>query len=146
MSAYILVVDDESAMRLAVRRYLEDMGYEVDEASDGVEALRAISRRKPDLVILDVLMSPLSGWEVLKLLSENPQTHNIRVVVLTALGLDRDEALGWHLGCDWYEIKRKPLQFEDLGLVIERLMAIDPDEERRSLATTTGRESEGKHS
>jgi len=131
----ILIVDDEPAIRCAVRTFLESQGHQVREAQDGVAALREIARHKPDLLILDVLMSPLSGWEVLQLLHTNPETSDIRVLVLTALGLDRDEALGWHLGCDWYEVKKKPMEFEDLGLIVQRLLAIDPEEERETAPT-----------
>lgn len=131
----ILVVDDEAAIRCALRSFLESQGYEVREAQNGVEALREIARKKPDLVILDVLMSPISGWEVLQLLHSNPETADIRVLVLTALGLERDEALGWHLGCDWYEVKKKPMEFEDLGLIVQRLLAIDPEQEKQTAPT-----------
>jgi CheY-like chemotaxis protein len=144
MKGYILVVDDEPALRFAVRSYLESAGYEVEEATNGVEALRCIAHRKPDLVILDVLMSPMSGWEVLELLNSSPETRDIRVVILTAMALDRDEALGWHMGCDWYEIKRKPLQFDDLGLVVNRLLAIDPHEEEKALAAVGDKTEGGK--
>ncbi len=137
MGAFILVVDDEEAMRFALRTHLEALGHEVDEAPNGLEALKAIARRKPDLVILDVMMRPVSGWEVLKLLHDNPRTQQIRVLVLTALGHTHEEAYGWHLGCDWYEVKEKPLQFDDLGLVVERLLAIDPGEEQRALSDQT---------
>ena len=136
MSEYILIVDDEEAMRYALRTHLETLGYEVAEAINGLEALKAIAKRHPDLVILDIIMRPVSGWEVLKLLHDNPETRDIRVLMLTALGNTREEAYGWHLGCDWYEVKEKPLRFEDLGLVVERLLAIDPQEERKALSNS----------
>jgi len=131
----ILVVDDEAGIRCAVSSFLASQGHEVRQAQNGVEALRQIAHKKPDLVILDVLMSPISGWEVLQLLHSNPETADIRVLVLTALGLDRDEALGWHLGCDWYEVKKKPLELDDLGLIVQRLVAIDPEQERQTAPT-----------
>jgi len=129
MSGYILVVDDDDALRFALRNHLEDLGYEVDEAPDGAKALRMIAHKKPDLVMLDVLMSPVSGWDVLETLHSSPDTSDIRVLLLTALGRNRDEAYGWQLGCDWYQVKDKPLRFDDLGLIIERLLAIDPQQE-----------------
>lgn len=134
MGSFILVVDDEEAVRCAVRQCLEQRGHEVAEASDGLEALRLVSQRKPDLVVLDVVMSPISGWEVLQLLHDNPETRFVRILVLTALGQEQDEAYGWHLGCDWYQVKDKPLQLDDLGLVVDRLLAIDPHEEMASLS------------
>ena len=126
MSHHILIVDDESSMRYAVRAYLETSGYDVAEVSNGVDALRYISRNKPDLIMLDVMMSPMTGWEVLEVLQANPETREIRVIILTALSHEREEARGWHMGCDWYQIKSKPLQFDDLGLVVDRLLAMEP--------------------
>lgn len=132
MGSHILVVDDEPAIRFALRGFLEGHGHEVTEAEDGVEGLRMIHLRKPDLVILDVMMTPLSGWQVLHLLHEDPETRRVRVLMFTALGEMEDTAMGWHLGCDWYQVKEKPLNFDDLGLIIERLLAIDPEEEAQS--------------
>ncbi|NSW55500.1 MAG: response regulator [Armatimonadetes bacterium] len=136
MPAYILVVEDDEGMRHALRTYLDSLGYEVRTAVNGTEALRLIARRKPDLMILDLLMEEMSGWEVLETLRSSDATWDIRVLVLTGLSSDSHEAKGWFLGCDWYEIKKKPLQFDDIGLVVERLLAIDPHEERRIMPQT----------
>lgn len=133
MSEYVLVVDDEEAMRYALRTHLEGLGYEVAEAVNGLEALKAVAARKPDLLVLDVMMTPVSGWDVLKALHDSPSTRNIRVLMLTALGDTSHEAYGWLLGCDWYEVKEKPLRFDDLSLIVERLLAVDPREEREAL-------------
>lgn len=125
MSSYILVVDDEASVREVVRVFLESKGYEVDLAEDGLTALKLIAQRKPDLIVLDVMMSPITGWEVLEVLRGNPELMDIRVIMLTGLNQERAEAQCWHLGCDWYQVKRKPLQFDDFGIVIERLLAVD---------------------
>ena len=143
MSKRILVVDDEEGIRFALRSFLEGLGYEVAEAANGLEALRAIHLAPPDLVILDVVMSPLSGWEALELLHTDASTGTIPVVLLTALGEIQHEARGWHLGCDWYQVKEKPLNFDDLALVIERLLAIDPTEARRAWEVSLAGEEEG---
>lgn len=140
MSHYILVVDDDEAMRYALRGFLEMLGYEVGEASNGVDALKAISRRTPDLMVLDVMMSPLTGWEVLQVMRDNDAMRGIRVVMLTALGHSHQEAYAWHLGCDWYEIKNKPVDFEDLALVIERLLAVEPGAAESALPSAAMRE------
>ena len=139
MSHYILVVDDEAPVRYSLRCQLEVLGYEVEEAESGPAALKAIARRKPDLMILDILMSPLSGWEVLELLRETPATRHIRVLLLTALANVRDEAQGWHRGCDWYQIKQKPLSFDDLPLIVERLLAIQPQDDESALPDSAPR-------
>jgi len=145
MSKQILVVDDEEGVRFALRTFLEDRGYEVAEARNGLEAIKTIHRAPPDLVVLDVIMSPLSGWEVLDILHTEAATATLPVLLLTALGDVQDEARGWHLGCHWYQVKQKPLNFDDLGLVIERLLAIDPEESRRVWeASSAGEEGGGE--
>jgi two-component system, OmpR family, response regulator len=131
MPPYILIVDDEQPVRLALGAFLTGLGYEVGEAANGVEALHSIAARRPDLMILDVMMAPLTGWEVLRLVAGNPQTQTIRVLLLTALNREAQEAYGWHLGCDWYQVKEKPLDYGGLALIIERLLAIDPLQERQ---------------
>lgn len=125
MSSYIIVVDDEASVREVVKVFLEAKGYEVSVAEDGLDALRQIALRKPDLIVLDVMMSPITGWEVLEVLRGNEDLRDIRVIMLTGLNQERAEAQCWHLGCDWYQVKQKPLQFEDFGLVIDRLLAVD---------------------
>jgi len=135
MPPYILVVDDDDGMRYALFDHFRSLGYEVAQVPDGADALRSIAHRKPDLVLLDVMMDKVSGWEVLEILQSSEKTSDIRVIVLTALGQDRDEADGWILGCDWYEVKEKPLQFDDLSLVVERLLAIDPHANDRRPST-----------
>ncbi len=136
MCQYILVVDDDEAMCYALSSHLEGLGYEVGQAYSGTQALKEVAQRLPDLILLDVVMHEMSGWEVLEILHNSERTHDIRVLILTALGDDREEAYGWYLGCDWYEVKQKPLQFDDLELIIERLLAIDPQDERRKLLDT----------
>jgi CheY-like chemotaxis protein len=138
MKSRILVADDDDALRYSLRPFLEGLGYEVAEASDGVEALRAVHSDPPDLLILDVIMAPVSGWEVLYLLHTDERTGTLPVVLLTALAEARDEARGWFLGCDWYQVKEKPLNFDDLALVIERLLAVDQEEARRVWEASQG--------
>jgi len=134
----ILIVDDEDALRFGLRTFLEGLGYEVSEAANGLQALRAIHADPPDLLVLDVIMTPLTGWEVLYLLHSEERTATLPVVLLTALGEPSEEARGWFLGCDWYKVKDKPLNFDDLALVIERLLAVDQEDARR--AWLAGRE------
>ena len=142
MSHYILVVDDDKAMRYALRNHLEGLGYEVSEAVNGLEALKSIAARTPDLMVLDVMMTPVSGWDVLKALYDSPATRGLRVLMLTGLGDPRQEAYGWLLGCDWYQVKEKPLRFDDLGLVVKRLLAVDPDLERAAVQPASGSDEE----
>jgi len=123
LGAMILLVDDEPAFRLATRLYLEGKGYEVTEAEDGMAAMKLLaSDPLPDGVILDINMPRVSGIDVLSFLHSTERTRNIPVVMLTARDDAETETLSWYEGCDWYQVKSKPIEYEDLGLVIERLL------------------------
>jgi len=116
----ILAVDDEKLIVLAIKANLVLEGYEVIEAYDGVEALQKIEEEKPDLVILDVMMPEMNGWEVLTRIRENPETANLPVVMLTALAQDRDVEEGTLRGADVY--LTKPFEPEDLVLTVNRIL------------------------
>jgi DNA-binding response OmpR family regulator len=81
-----LVVDDDQKARELVRAILEDQGWEVQEAADGVAALNLADANPPDVVILDVMMPGLDGYEVCRVLRQGPHTHQLPVVMLTASG------------------------------------------------------------
>jgi two-component system, OmpR family, phosphate regulon response regulator PhoB len=98
----VLVVDDDAAVRALLSRYLEVEGYLVDEAGDGKEAMAAISRRQPDLVLLDVMMPGEDGLDVLVRLRK---TSDVPVILLTARGEETDRVLGLKLGGDDYIVK-----------------------------------------
>lgn len=98
----ILVVDDEPRMIRFIRMNLELEGWEVAEASDGQQALNQIRDRLPDLVILDVMMPELDGFETLRLLRE---ISAVPVIMLTAKGEEDDRVRGLELGADDYVTK-----------------------------------------
>ena len=98
----ILVVDDEERMSRFIRLNLEHDGFRVIEASRGMSAIQLIRERMPDLVILDVMMPDLDGFEVLKLIRE---TSQVPVVMLTAKGEEDDKVHGLELGADDYVTK-----------------------------------------
>src|SRR5712692_84525 len=98
----ILVVDDEPRMTKFVRMNLELEGYRVAEASNGLEALQKVKNDLPDLVILDVNMPELDGFETLKMIR---QTGNVPVVMLTVKGDEEDRIKGLELGADDYVTK-----------------------------------------
>ena len=108
----ILVVDDEQQLALAVKIRLQSSGYEVVTASDGKKGLELIEREQPDLVILDVLMPVMDGYEVYHLLRENPVTKEIPVIIVTAKGERKDRQLG--LEGPTYNYLTKPFQIEEL--------------------------------
>ncbi|MFO7173779.1 MAG: response regulator transcription factor, partial [Bacillota bacterium] len=98
----ILVVDDEHRMRELVRLYLAGAGYEVAEAADGREALDRLRREAFDLVILDLMLPGLDGWEVCRRLREE---SDLPVIMLTARGEVDDRVQGLRLGADDYIAK-----------------------------------------
>jgi CheY-like chemotaxis protein len=97
-SGRVLVVDDEEGIRVLCRVNLELGGYEVLEASDGVEALEVARSQRPDLIFLDVMMPRMDGWEVLGHLKEDPSTASIPVVLLTARTSEEDQMKAWGEG------------------------------------------------
>jgi two-component system, OmpR family, response regulator MtrA len=128
MPKRILMVDDERDLVFATKLFLEAEGYEVLPAYDGHQALQLLDdpANRPDLVILDVLMPRLSGWDVLRTIRSNEPTRHIPVVMLTAVGQDADKARGWDLGVDWYQTK--PFDPKDLLVVIERVLTAASEE------------------
>ncbi len=98
----ILVVDDDNSIRELLRQELEGEGYEVREAKDGREALAQVKREKPDLIVLDVMMPELSGFDVAAVLRNDPETLNIPIVILSVM---QDKQRGYRLGVDRYFTK-----------------------------------------
>jgi DNA-binding response OmpR family regulator len=105
MGKKVLVVDDEEVIRKLLRIHLVKWGYEVREAMDGAQALDQIGKDDFDLLICDILMPNLDGWEVLKEVKSNPKTRNMPVIVLTAKNEDSDMFKGYDLGASYYMTK-----------------------------------------
>ncbi len=109
MQKTILIVDDEKDIVEMLKYNLEKEGYKVLTARDGRKALEQASHL-PDLVLLDVMMPEMDGWEVCKQLKRDPRTAEIRVLFLTAKGTEFDEVLGLELGADDYLVKPIPVR------------------------------------
>lgn len=117
----ILIVDDEEDIVNLVRLILEDAGYEVFTATNGVEALDRIRTKTFDLVLLDIMMPLLSGWEVLKELRENAQTREVPVALLTARASPRDDNRQHPTTyCDYIT---KPFEPDDLLMRIRQILS-----------------------
>jgi len=101
----ILAVDDEKHIVRLVQVNLERAGYQVVTANDGKEALQKVADENPDLVVLDVMMPYMDGFEVLQNLRRNPSTRDIPVIMLTAKAQDADVFKGWQSGVDCYLTK-----------------------------------------
>ncbi len=98
----VLVVDDDPALVRLVKRALTDVGHHVVTAANGQEALRLFYDQRPDLVILDVVMSGLNGWETCRSIR---QMSNVPIIMLTAQGSDADMLRGLDYGADDYVVK-----------------------------------------
>ncbi len=91
----ILIVDDDFDCRTLVRTVLANNGYVVEQCADGSEALEKLKSLKPDLVVLDIMMPGLSGYDVVVQMKQRPETQNIPIIMLTAKGEDEDVLLGY---------------------------------------------------
>lgn len=105
MSKKILIVDDEPNIVVPLQFLMEQSGYTVDVAYSGEEALESISRWRPDLVLLDIMLPGMDGFEVCQIMRLNEEWRDIKIIFLTAKGRDVDVAKGMVLGADAYIIK-----------------------------------------
>jgi len=117
MEAVILLVEDEKKLRDMVTTHLQQEGFIVAPAADGLEALRVWQDIKPDLLVLDLMLPQLSGWEVLKKIR---QKDNTPVIVLTARADEVDKLLGLELGADDY--MTKPFSPRELSARIKAVL------------------------
>lgn len=101
----IMVVEDDNSLREIYSIRLTAEGYEVASAADGEEALAVAVREKPDLVLSDVMMPKISGFDMLDILRQTPETKNIKVIMMTALSSEDQRARGEGLGADRYLVK-----------------------------------------
>jgi DNA-binding response OmpR family regulator len=127
--AHILVVDDERDLTDLVRINLEMAGFDVTTAGDGAQALDEIRARRPDLVLLDVMMPVMDGWDVLAGLQGDPELADLPVVMLTALSGERDVIRGHLSGAMRY--LTKPFDVHSLLDTIEGALLPETDEQRR---------------
>jgi CheY-like chemotaxis protein len=128
----ILVVDDDPNIRELLLQELTEAGYQVQLAGDGREALRAVRGDRPDLVLLDVMMPEMNGFDVAAVLKSDPQTMDIPIVILSIV---QDRERGFRLGVDRY--LTKPIDtdvlFREVGALIEqktshrRVLVVDED-------------------
>jgi two-component system alkaline phosphatase synthesis response regulator PhoP len=105
MTQRILVVDDDRQIVRLVQAYLEQAGFVVLTAGDGAAALRAIRTERPDLVVLDLMLPDMDGWEITRAVRGNPHTAALPILMLTARVEDADRIVGLELGADDYVAK-----------------------------------------
>ncbi len=116
-----MVVEDDAALREIYSIRITAEGYEVVSAGDGEEALAVAVREKPDLILSDVMMPKISGFDMLDILRSTPETANIKVVMMTALSSDDSRARGERLGADRYLVKSQ-VGIEDVVNTIHEVL------------------------
>lgn len=119
MALKILVCDDERHIVRLIQVNLERQGYNVVTAYDGKEGLEKIKAERPNLVVLDVMMPYMDGFEVLKTLRKDPEFENLPVIMLTAKAQDKDVFEGYHYGADMY--LTKPFNPMELVSFVKRI-------------------------
>jgi DNA-binding response OmpR family regulator len=124
MPKRILVVDDEPNIVISVEYLLRREGYEVAAAGDGDAALRALEENPVDLVVLDVMLPTMSGFDVCERIRAHPLWRRIKIVMLTARGRDTEIAKGLRLGADVYVTK--PFSTHELVTKIKQQLGDAP--------------------
>ena len=128
----ILIVDDDDSIRSLLNQELGDAGYNITQASNGKEALNCVRNQKPDLIILDIMMPEMNGFDVAAVLKNDPQTMDIPIIVLSVV---QDKTRGFRIGVDRYLTKPidTALLFSEIGNLLEqgkskkKVMVVDQD-------------------
>jgi len=128
----ILIVDDDDSIRSLLHQELGDAGYFIEEAINGKAALESVRKQKPDLIILDIMMPEMNGFDVAAVLKNDPDTMDIPIIVLSIV---QDKTRGYRIGVDRY--LTKPIDtaqlFREVGVLLEqgkskkKVMVVDED-------------------
>src|ERR1041384_6398404 len=105
MSRCILVVEDQMDNRQILRDLLGNAGYELLEAENGAEAVTPVARQRPDLILMDIQLPVMDGYEATRRLKADPATKSIPIIVVTSYALSGDETKAREAGCDAYVTK-----------------------------------------
>jgi two-component system alkaline phosphatase synthesis response regulator PhoP len=125
MAKKILAVDDERHIVRLVQVNLERAGYQVITANDGREALEKVASERPDMVVMDVMMPYMDGFEALNCLKKDPATRDLPVIMLTAKAMDSDVFQGYSAGVHCY--LTKPFNPNELIAFVRRIFASETD-------------------
>ncbi len=118
----ILLADDDAEIRKILRAHFETMDCDLIESADGAEALESIIVHRPNLVILDVMMPELSGWEICKYVRQRDETfHKVGIIMLTAIGPTNNELTSPLFGADDYI--DKPFDFDELEFKVRKVLS-----------------------
>ena len=120
MPKEILIVDDEPSIVIPIQFLMEQQGYSVLVAENGEDALDVIYKYKPDLILLDIMLPRIDGYEVCEIVRLNPDYRNIKIIFLTAKGREVEIAKGLALGADAYITK--PFSNTELVAKVKELL------------------------
>lgn len=120
MASHILLVEDHPQNRYLVTYLLESRGYEVEAAVDGAEALAALERRTPDLILMDMQLPIIDGYEATRRIKADERFRDIPVIAVTAHSMRGDQDKAIAAGCDLYVTK--PINGDELLSLVERLL------------------------
>lgn len=118
----LLAVDDIPLNLVLVQKMLSRFNFQIRTATSGQQALDAVAEKKPDLILLDLMMPGIDGFEVIRRLRENPVTANIQIVILSALNSQEDIVKGFNMGANDYIMK--PIIMEKLLTCVINQMSI----------------------
>lgn len=124
MTATILYIEDNADNMLLVRRALEARGYRVVGAEDGLTGLSLVESEHPDVVLLDINLPDVDGYEVVRRLRANQSSRSLPVVAITAKALPGDAERALAAGCDLY--MSKPIAVRELWATLERILSAQP--------------------
>jgi len=119
--AKILIVEDDLNLRDVYAARLESEGYQIVVAANGEEALATAVQERPDLILLDVMMPKISGFDVLDIIRTTPEIAHTRVIMMTALSAPEDKARGEKLGVDKYLVKSQVILEDVVSTIVEVL-------------------------
>lgn len=120
-AAKVLIVDDEPNIVLAIEFLLQREGYHTDKAYDGLQALEKVALFQPDIVILDVMMPGMNGFELGQKIRQMPALEHTKIIFLTAKGTQNDKQTGYASGAEAYMIK--PFDNDALVTTVNEMMA-----------------------
>ncbi len=125
----VLIIDDDLTLTDLLALVFEDAGYQPIVAHSGREGIRLAVQEQPDVIILDIMMPEMDGFEVCDHLLAHERTSRIPIIFLTAKGSVEDQLQGWYRGCFDYIVK--PFEVQDLLAAVKRALTENPEEVRR---------------
>lgn len=117
---HLLIVDDEEDMRFILNAGLRGLGYEISTAENGEQCLEKVAQKKPDLILLDIMLPALNGYQVCQELKKNPRFNDIPILLMSAKSEEEDKAKGKEAGASGYITK--PFDMSDMAQEIRRFL------------------------